>query len=153
VLSWADQPKTAARYLPAQLPKRSTLYLPDSFRRDLRFRISNSDPHWTRAGYEHLAKFFYGAICDRKMLAPLQLSPWPEAEEIFHQLSTAGLKEADLDSPLDTSAWRSRLAPAIDFQHLTEVTAPQVYGGVGSDGLVAPYASVLLNRQSGTRVQ
>jgi hypothetical protein len=153
VLNWADQPKTAARYLPAALPQRSVLYLPDSFRRDLRFRISDSDPHWTRAGYEHLAKFFYGGIRDRKMLKSLELAPWPEAEEVFRQLNSAGLEEADLATPLDSSAWSSQIGPALDFRHLTAAAAAQVYGGVGPDGLVAPYASVLLNRQGGTRVR
>lgn len=154
VLDWADQPRTAAHYLAAELPPESVIFLSDSFRRDLRFRISDSDPHWQRAGNEQVARFLYGAIAERRMLEDLDLAAWPEAAAVFHEIDGQGRTESHPGEPLDLDvpAWDEVIAEAVDFRRLTEQTAPQIYGGVDKEGLVSPYASVLLARKGGGRV-
>jgi hypothetical protein len=148
LVNWADQPGTAARYLPRELPADAVLYLADAFRRDRRYRISNSNPHWTRAGNEHLAQFLYGAILDRHRLARLALGPWPEASEVFHLRQSQGERESR-----DLPAAAPMVETAVDLRHLTAVTAPQIYAGVDAQGLVSPYASVLLKRGNARRVR
>jgi hypothetical protein len=157
VVNWADQPQVAARYLPAELPPGSVLYLSASFRGDRRYRISDSNPHWTRAGNEQVAQFLYGALLERRRLARLALAPWPQATESFDRRETEGEREAGFDSGGGAGAPAVPLPvpeveTAVDLGNLTAVTAAQIYAGVDAQGLVAPYASVLLKRGNARRV-
>jgi hypothetical protein len=128
------------------------LYLSGAFRGDRRYRISDSNPHWTRAGNEHVARFLYGALLDRQRLARLALAPWPEATEIFHRREAEGEREAGLAGAPASPIPEPEVETAVDLGNLTAATATQIYAGVDAQGLVSPYASVLLKRGNARRV-
>jgi hypothetical protein len=151
LLSWEHQPEIAARHLTADLDEESVLYLPASFRRNRENRLSRSDPHWSRTGHDRVAQFLYGAIRARRLLPSLQLRDWPEATSLFERLRAEGADEAL--TPFDPERLAEQLAARIDLAGLDERAARQIYGGVYGDGMVAPYASLLLPRREGTRIR
>jgi len=150
LVSWEDEPAVAWRHFRQGLPERGVVFLPQSFRSELRNRISKKDPHWNPAGHDHLAKFLYGALRDRHLLSELGLGGWPEAEEIFRTVNRQGLAEAEAEPPPDASR---QIDDAVDFSHLNQRTAPQIDVGVDKEGLVSPYAAVLLRRGDGRRIE
>ena len=62
---------------------------------------------------------------------------------------------AEVQRPPDYAAilGQVRVARAIDFRALEVGTAAQVHGGVDADGLVAPYASMILACGGGRRLR
>lgn len=153
VLSWADEPQIAAPRLLEGLPDDAVTFLPESHRRDSRFRISASDPHWNPRGHARVARFLYGAIEKRHLLAETDLEPWSDAAELFRSLHREGFQQAYPDPPFQPSRKIRSLRTVVDMETLDEHAARQIYGGIQGDGLVAPYAAVLLKRDGATHLR
>jgi len=103
--------------------------------------VSEDDPHWNRAGHERMARYLYATIQTRGLLPALTLDPWPEAErevEALHARVIDELTRYDLPRP----EVKSFLA-----------NDRQVYGGIDKQGNVSPYASLLLGRGEGGRLE
>ncbi len=152
VLSWQDAPEIAGPLLLGELPAAWVTSLPQSFRVDSRYRISASDPHWNPAGHERAAQFLYGAITARDLLPDLGLEPWPEAANLFEAMQLEGMNEADPHRPVDSTQFAHEVTARVDMTKLNESTARQIHGGIHGDGTVAPYAALVLKRNTQSRL-
>lgn len=153
VLAWKDEPRIAGPHLLGDLAEEEITFLPRSHRLDRRFHVARSDPHWSPEGHERVARFLMGAIEERGLLPGLELEPWPEAVELFQTLHREGVEEADPRRLPDLADLVETLDSKVDMKNLNEQVARQVYGGVMGNGMVAPYAAILLGRGSGRRIR
>ncbi len=136
---------TFREYLFAGLDPEKVLYLPSDFTQDLRYQISKTDWHWNAEGCRTMASLLYGYLRGRGSVPALELTPWPEAEELAAQRMAQGREESERPLPFSGKQARS-LAREIVFAELDERTARQIHGGVDEHGRLAPYASLLLRR-------
>ncbi|HZL98757.1 MAG TPA: hypothetical protein VFD43_00765, partial [Planctomycetota bacterium] len=149
LINWHGYQAVAARHLAPAVPADEVAWLSREFYRDPRYRISESDEHWNPAGHEQVAQLLYGLITARGLLPQLQLAADPAAEELARRIEAAG--RADVERP-DGDPERVAAAiigPDIAFPSPGADRAGQVYGGVDSAGLVAPYAAIVLARRDG----
>src|SRR6185436_17016522 len=78
------------------------------------------------------------------------LAAWPEAERLAEDWTREGLELARGGGARERDPLKDPVA-AIDLPEITFEEARQVYGGLDLQGLVSPYASLVLHRASGTR--
>ncbi|MGQ0553521.1 MAG: hypothetical protein ACT4PU_09920 [Planctomycetota bacterium] len=146
LINWQAYQAVAGQAFAARLPPEQVAWLSWDFYKDLRWRISTADEHWSPVGHEQVAQFLYGQIRQRDLLPQLSLQAWPEAEAQSAAIDAAGLAESQRLDFLEKQRARQGIGPLIDLAAMTADMAGQVYGGVDKAGLVAPYASVLLQR-------
>ena len=149
LINWHGYQAVAARHLAPALPEAEVAYLSREFYRDARYRISEADEHWNAAGHEQVAKALYGLITTRGLLPQLQLAPDDEAARLARELDAAGRADAQRPDGVPEQVATAIVGPAVEFPSPNAETAGQVYGGVDAQGLVAPYAAVVLARREG----
>lgn len=117
--------------------------------RDESLVISESDRHWNDAGCQRVAEFLHGAILERGLLPDLPLPADPAASATFLRIQQSGDRVRDrrraeekltIGSDLEVGRWDAE-------------QRRQVHGGVDAGGLVAPYASIILARSGGERLE
>jgi hypothetical protein len=99
-----------------------------------------------------MARFFYGLIAVRGLLPALSLAAWPEAEAHASQWAAAAAADAGTASVYDAILANPTLGRAVDFRRLDLQAAMMVHGGVDAEGLVSPYASLMLARSDEDRL-
>jgi hypothetical protein len=115
------------------------LYIPKAISDDLKLQIKG-DGHWNAAGHERMARLLFGTIRARNLLPKLALEPWPEVEEEAASEAQSGWEEAQL--PITVH----RLQPALEPATFDDSSGRQIHGGVDKDGLVSPFAALVLGR-------
>jgi hypothetical protein len=153
LINWHAYQIVAGRTYAARLPPGQVAYVPWSFYDDPRWRISASDEHWNPAGHERMALYLYGLVLERGLLPALALPPHAEAAALARELDAAGRAEAERPDFLPTQIARQGIGPVVDCSAWDAASAGQVYAGIDRDGLVAPFAAVLLAREDGTRLR
>jgi hypothetical protein len=132
------------RVYAAGLRAEQSLSFPTSISRDDRYRNSERDPHWNRAGHELAALYIYEAVRARGLLPGLTLDEVPEAKAAAARLLPEAQEEIDRPPSLKKLFERRRIEPELRFDKIDDDAAAQVTGGVVRGGLVSPYASLLL---------
>jgi hypothetical protein len=150
LINWHGYQAVAARHLAPAVPEAEVAYLSKAFYRDSRYRISEADEHWNPAGHEQVAKVLYGLITTRGLLPQLQLEPDEEAAALARQMDADGRADAQRPDGDPEQIARGIVGPAIAFPSPGPESAGQVYGGVDKEGLVAPYAALVLRRDGNT---
>jgi hypothetical protein len=147
---WGALAPALHAHLGAELDPGSVVYLPLELSADRDLWITPSDPHWNARGHAEVAAFLYGTLRAEALLPGVTLGPWPEAEERAVEWARAGLAGAVEGRARMEAAVRDPVR-AIDLPELTLPEARQVHGGLDIEGLVSPYASLVLHRAQGTR--
>lgn len=145
VANWGRSSSALHANLGTFLPDGAVFYLPERFREDPALRLSPGDPHWNPAGHARMAEVLYGLIRERGLLPQLDLAPWPEAERLAADLGAEGWIEAQGYPRLVQGTLRD-LQSWIATASIDERAARQVLIGLDREGLVAPYASLVLGR-------
>jgi hypothetical protein len=131
--------------LGARLPTEALAYFPAEHWLDRSTWIAPGDSHWNAAGHALAAQFVYGLIRARGLLAGVELAPWPVADALAAEWAETGLAYAR-----DGMAQAMRLlrepVSELELAEISLAEARQVHGGMDKDGLVSPYASLLLRR-------
>jgi len=148
VFHWRNLNPVAHRYLAGALRDEQTAWLPISFYRDERFRLAPDDDHWSVAGHEVMARFLYGLLQSRALLASLAPQPWPEATRAFLDFDQGARRIAQDPAHL-AEQQDVPVAAVFDLADLDAATAAQVHAGIDADGLVGPYASLMLATAGG----
>ncbi len=151
VAHWGPLAPALHAQLGARLAPDSIAYLPATFAVDKRYWLTPGDAHWNVAGHARVAEFLYGAIRTLGLLPEVELAPWPEAEQLAADWMREGLSFARGESGRALELVRDPVA-VIDLPEITLQEARQVHGGLDLDGLVSPYASLVLQRAPGPRV-
>lgn len=136
--------------LGAKLAPESLVYLPGAFALDKSTWLTPADAHWNASGHARAAEFLYGLIRARGLLAGVELAEWPEAEQLAADWTRDGLAYAETGLERAHELFRDPVG-VIDLPGITLEEARQVHGGLDREGLVSPYASLVLRRAPGTR--
>ncbi len=147
-LHWQTATSMVREHLTGGLREDQLLYLSPEYTKDPQTWVSDENRHWNYEGMRILSQLTYGLIIRRDLLPTLSLPPWDEAEE-----AVRAFHDPVVDDPTGVSP-RSDLSELIESSivlvPLTLRHAAHVYGGIDAEGLVAPYASlVLANRPAG----
>ena len=151
VVHWGPLAPAAYANLDAKLEPESVVYLPVELATDKSVWLTPGDAHWNVKGHAEVAEFLYGTIRGRGLLPGVALAPWPEAETLAAEWAERGLAYARDNLERMLHFIRDPVA-AIDLPEITLAEARQVHGGLDREGLVSPYASLVLHRAPGTRV-
>jgi len=92
-------------------------------------------------------------LLERGLLPTLHLSPDPEAFALAERLAREGLAEAERTGFLATQIGRQDITSEVVPSAWTAPSAGQVYAGVDVEGLLAPFAVVLLAREGGSALR
>jgi len=149
VAHWQAFNAVAAEFLASRLRPEQVCWLPTSFYRDERYRLSAADEHWNPAGHERMAAVLYGWIEERGLLPAVKLPRWDEARAFADELDHAGSVEAHRPGALAGQQASKRPSSTVDLARLDPVTSGQIHGGIAKDGSVGPFASLLLARDGG----
>jgi len=148
LIAWDSFNPMARKYLAPDLPEEQVAFVSRTFTEDLRYRIGPSDRHWNPAGHERMARLLYGLIVERDLLPACAPGPWDAAATAVSEIHRPGQAEAGLVEPFERGL-RSRasqqIQPFVDIPRLKQRNAKQVYGGVDSEGHVAPFAAMILS--------
>ncbi len=153
---WMDFNPMIQKHLAAALDDSEIAYVSTEFCRDSRFILSAENEHWNRAGHDRIAKLIYGLVVERGLLQSLSLPRWDEAAREVEEIHGRGLAEAREFEAFETALRRKAeiaLSSSFDLAELSEASAKQVHGGIDSAGNVAPYASLVLARRGGERLE
>lgn len=150
IAHWGPLAPALHRHLGAELEPDSIAYLPLEFSVDKSVWLTPGDAHWNVKGHAQVAEFLYGLIRTRGLLPDVELAPWPEAERLAEDWSAAGLASARDGLERMRQLVKDPVA-VIDLPEITLEEARQVHGGLDREGLVSPYASLVLHRAPGTR--
>jgi hypothetical protein len=137
------------------LPPARIVFLPREFWEEPRNWVdpSRADNHWNARGGRLLAELLCGWILERGLLPRLELAGDRELVERAAESAAAGLAEArDSRAREFLGALRARIVSRLEFDRLTPGTAAQVHGGIDSEGLVGPYASLVLKSHQAPQV-
>ena len=149
VFHWGHANTEAAAHLAQRLAPEQTSWLPPAFHDDLAVRLSAEDAHWSPQGHEQMARFLFGLIEARDLLPVLALDSWPEAVESYVALNGQGRSQA-MSAEARTAQRLMRAVPSeLVIARRTTASSSTVHGGIDGEGLVGPYASVILSRQGG----
>ena len=96
-----------------------------------------------------MARMLYGLIVRDGLLPQLALDPWPEAAAALEAIADAGRREAESEAALP----RLRIGSELLLAELGPREASQIHGGVDPQGLVSPYASMVLSNDGGRRLR
>lgn len=152
VLHWGPLSPAAYEHLGRPLEEDqpgSVLFVPLEFAADKSLWITPSDYHWNEEGHARVGRVLYGLVRANGWL-PVELAPRQDLEDEAARWMHEGRELAR------TGAERMRatvkeFVPAIDWPELDVPEARQVYGGIDLEGLVSPYASLVLQRPAGAR--
>ena len=150
VLNWAHLLPVAQEHLAAGMNPDELAYIAWAFWRDKSLWVAPRNPHWNAEGNQRVARMLHGLIEQRQLLPALALEPWEEARETVARIHEVGREEAHTPYPPERRL-RGGARSAIDFKELDEDEAALVHGGVTPDGLLSPYASLLLQAGEGAR--
>jgi len=137
----------------AALRPEQSLPMPSSITKDDRYRNSERDAHWNRAGHELAAHYIYEAVRKRGLLPALRLDVVPEATAVAGRLLPEAEEEIAKPPSLKKLIERRTIAPELRFDRIDDDAAAQVNGGVGQGGVVSPYASILLRCEGRRRLR
>ncbi len=152
VTYWSGLLPVAREQLVHELAEDRVAYVPVGMRGERRFRVSETDPHWSRDGHERIGKLLYGLIRQRNLLPKLSLLPWEEADQLVEELHGKGLVESQDPEVVKRRIKDLRIRRVIEFNRWNTVLSQQVHGGVDAEGNVSPYASILMPRGSALKV-
>ena len=143
------------RYLARGLRDDQVAYLSNRFSRNPDHVLGAGDGHWSPAGHRMVAILLYGLAFERDLLPAVRPKRWKPGTNAVELIHGEGAREAQ-----DLVAWDAALPDrvgevrsALDFTDVDEGLVRQVHGGVDAEGLVAPYASMLLARGAGTNLR
>ncbi len=154
VLNWIGAPHAAHEHFATGREPARTLYLPDSFANDARYRISDSDAHWSAEGHRAVASLLYGAITARGLLPALDPAPLDEHTRQLEALDGEGQREARATSvAAELSKRASRFKSRIELPPEPSSALDQVHAGVDKQGQIAPYFSAFLATGGGSRLR
>jgi len=107
--------------------------------------VKPDDKHWGPTGMRRIARLCYALIQQRGLLPMLDLPPWPEADEEVRLIHDAGVVETPqgLNAPPHVDA-------VLDLEHVQDDIweGGHVYGGLDAEGLMGPFASIVLQNPS-----
>ncbi|MEM7349424.1 MAG: SGNH/GDSL hydrolase family protein [Acidobacteriota bacterium] len=149
VLHYKHYLATSLRHLGRYLDPRQVVYTASSFAMAKRYWISENDAHWNREGHLAMARMLYGLIVRDGLLPRLAPDPWPEAAAALEEIADAGRREAEGEAGLP----RLRIGSELLLAELGPREASQIHGGVDPQGLVSPYASMVLSNDGGRRLR
>jgi hypothetical protein len=118
-------------------------WIPGSVFLEPALTIGPGNAHWNRLGGEAIARFLYGMILERDLLPAAGLGSWPDARAAFVAIDEQGRVEAERELDPRTIC-STPIRDAVDCARMELADANQIHGGVDRDGLVSPYASILL---------
>lgn len=146
IAGWGPLLPVFHRTIGSRLPEARRLYLPASFQSDPALVLDAADVHWSPAGHERMARLCYALIVERGLLPGRPLAPWPEAEQELRALAAAGAAEAREPLAAPYALGLEKIRDTLDLREVELAEALQIHGGVDREGLVAPYASLVLRR-------
>ena len=147
VVNWAHLAPVAREHLAAGLRDDQVTYLPRSFVSDEAHWVGPRDPHWNATGNEIVAELVHGLIESWSLLPRVPLEPWPEAQARVTELHEAGLAEARKSLPPEKRLGKT--LSTLDWPGVTAREATQIHGGVDTEGMVSPYAALLMDARQG----
>ncbi len=151
VLNWIGAPHAAHQHFAEGRDSARTLYLPESFAGDERYRISDTDAHWSVEGHRTVASMLYGAITARGLLPALDPAPLEEHTRQFDALDAQGQREARATTVAAEFAKRaSGFKSRIVLPPGAGSALDQVHAGVDKQGQIAPYFSAFLAHHGGS---
>jgi hypothetical protein len=154
ILNWGRLNSIVRERWASRLGEERCAYLPSSFMEDPDWRISPEDYHWNPRGHERVARMLYALIVDRGLLPAVAPGPWDEASADLDALGGAGAEEARGPLPQELLGGPgSPLATELVLDGWDAPKAMQVHGGIDAAGRLGPYASVLLRRGDGARLE
>jgi len=129
------------------LPRESVIWLPIEFYSDAQYTLSRTDPHWSVAGHEVVARLVYGRIQRQGLLPQLGLPPWDEAERAVRDLDEVGAQQSAWQVDIQQLLGLRKLVSELDFASGNVSAGYQVHGGIDRQGRLSPFASLLLLNQ------
>lgn len=127
----------------------SVLYVPLEFAADKSMWITPSDYHWNEKGHARVGGVLYGLVRANGWL-PVELAARPDLEDEAARWMREGREVARTGAERMHATVKEHVS-AIDWPELDVPEARQVYGGIDLEGLVSPYASLVLRRPDGAR--
>lgn len=151
VLNWIGAPHAAYEHFATGRDPARTLALPASFASDARYRISDTDAHWSVEGHRTVASLLYGAITARGLLPALDPAPLEEHTREFEALDAQGQRDARATTVDAELAKRlGRFQSRIELPPGASSALDQVHAGVDKQGQIAPYFSAFLATAGGS---
>ena len=142
--AWEEFNPVLRPFLEAVTREEQRLWLPASFSADRENVNSRRDPHWNERGHRAVARLIESWIEASAVLETLALAPL-EASSALLERGRQGARGA---VPRPELVLRS----TVDLSRLDERDVAQIYGGLDEDGLVAPYASLVLRNENATEL-
>jgi hypothetical protein len=87
------------------------------------------------------------------LLPSLELEPWQLASALVRSLHEKGQREAVGPGPLQAQRRLRELPSELDMDRRTTDSSSLVHGGIEADGMLGPYASVILSHQNGNTLR
>jgi hypothetical protein len=137
-------------HLGSKLPPDTVSFLPLELATDKSLWIKPADSHWNSEGHARVARYLYGLIASRDLLPDVELGPWPEAVATTEDWDARGLEFARDNLERVSELFKGDPVSVIDLPEIAYEEARQVHGGLDREGLVSPYASLVLHRGPGT---
>ncbi len=152
-VNWHSYLQAVGKSLAGKLPDDEQLFLPSAHYFNNDYRLSKADEHWNPAGHEEQARLLFGAIrgraaCCRRSSSVRGPRPRRTPPRPGRRATPRPSRRADLESRLA----RQNVTSSIDVGDWNVNTAGEVYTGVTADGLVSPFAILVLDRAGGARV-
>jgi hypothetical protein len=147
VLHWGPLGPAAYEHLGRPLEEErpgSVLYVPLEFAADKSLWITPSDYHWNEEGHARVGRVLYGLVRSGGWL-PVELAPREDLEAEAERWMREGHELVSTGAARMHATIKEYVA-AIEWPELDLTEARQVYGGIDLEGLVSPYASLVLQR-------
>jgi hypothetical protein len=151
---WVGEEGEALRYFGAHLRAEQLAFLDPQLFSDQRYRVSAGDPHWNVAGHRHVAMALYGLLQERGYLDAIGGAAWEDASRVSRELHTAGQAEAER-SMRHLGGRIPSVPSALVMEDVRAGKVPfvPIHGGIDKNGLVSPWASILLSAPESTRLE
>jgi lysophospholipase L1-like esterase len=143
VFRWPGANQKARALIGKRLTDEQVAFLSTAFRLDPSSWVAPDDIHWNAKAGREVALVCYGLIVERHLLPTLELEHWDEASE-----AVARIHEAALTERSEALNSRPKLDALLSLEDLAAhpEEGAHVYGGIDGQGLVAPFASVSLQK-------
>ncbi len=153
IANWDHFSAKLHRFLGEALPEDEVLFLPKEFRTQKEYWIKPDDSHWNRKGHDLFALTLYGVIRGRGLLPSLGLQPWPDAQALSDRIVARGNREASDPRPEEYWGSGRPVLSKLDFRRPTPELMRHVYTGLTHEGVLYPYASVLIRNPGGGKLR